>query len=418
MLLPSILSVIPPTVCFALTIYVALLGWHNRGIKVFLALLFTLTAYGVVQVIIQSQHDINELSSLLRIRTAFWGLITPLSYHTIIALMKDRAKRRMFVLAYLYVVGAIIIAFLLNGYTIFKEYYLAWWGWGAEMNPDSWFFWAFHTYLVSGVLALIITLLAIRQHTENYRIQKLAHVILINFIWGGIFTTLPYAILSWFKFPTEFLLSYAGNVAMFLIVFAVQKYHPEKLSASSLLANLSSFLQTEALMITPEKKILWLNRAKISFNGFTPKDLEGAGYEKVFTNVALVEQEMNKIRTDARYSASFETECNTSTKTTINVRISISGLRNEFNDVIAYLVVYNELSDTTTLLECLQGSYELSNREKDVAGLLLSEYSNTQICDRLFISLNTVKTHTRNIYQKTHTANRKEFKDFCKNLTG
>jgi DNA-binding CsgD family transcriptional regulator len=68
------------------------------------------------------------------------------------------------------------------------------------------------------------------------------------------------------------------------------------------------------------------------------------------------------------------------------------------------------------LLDCLQKSFELSNREKEVAALLLSDYSNTQICDRLFISLNTVKTHTRNIYQKTNTANRTEFKNFCRNL--
>jgi len=416
MVLPSIIAVIPPTVCVALAIYVGLLGWNDRGIKVFMVLLLALVGYGVVQVIIQSQHDIDEVAGLFRIRTAFWGLIAPLSYHTVIALMKDKTKRRKVILAYLYTAGVAFMILLFYGYTIFKNYYLAWWGWCAEMNYNSWFFWAFHTYLVTGVLALIATLFLIRRQTENYRVQKLAQAILINFVWGGIFTVVPYTILSWFKLPTEIFLSYAGNIAMFLIVFAIQKYHPEKLSASSLLSNLSSFLPTEALMITPDKKILWLNRTKISFNGFTPKDLEGAGYEKVFADVAMVDKEMNRIKTDADYSSSFETECNTSHGTKISVRLNLSGLRNEFNDVIAYLVVYDDRYDSADLLEYLQTSYELSNREKEVAAMLLHGYSNMQICDRLFISLNTVKTHTRNIYQKTNTTNRTEFKDFCANL--
>lgn len=411
------MSVIPPTVCVVLTIYVLLLGWNERGIRVFVILLLVLTAYGVVQVIIQNQHDIDGVASLSMIRTALWGLIAPLSYHTVLALMKDRTKMRKFVLGYLYVFGAGLIILLFSGYTIFNGYYHAWWGWGAVMNPRSWFFWAFHAYLLSGVLALVATLFMIRQQTENYRVQKLAQAILVNFVWGGIFTVVPYTILSWFKLPAEIFLSYAGNVAAFLIVLAIQKYHPEKLSAKSLLSNLSSFLPNEALMLTPEKKILWLNRAKISFNGFTPRDLEGAGYEKVFANTAMVDQEMNKIRTDPNYSSSFETECNTSHGTNISVRVSISGLRNEFNDVIAYLVVYNERSHNTSLLEHLQTSYNLSDREKEVAALLLDQYSNLQISDRLFISLNTVKTHTRNIYQKTSTTNRQDFRNLCSNFT-
>ncbi len=266
------------------------------------------------------------------------------------------------------------------------------------------------------MLALVATLFMISQRTKNYRVQKLAHAILVNFIWGGIFVIVPYSILSWFKYPTEIFLAYAGNLAMFLIVIAIQKYHPEKLSARSLLSNLSSFLPTEALMITPDKKILWLNKSKISFNGFTPKDLVGAGYEKVFANIVMVDQEMDKIRRDANYSSSLEAECNTSHGTKMSLRISISGLRNEFNDVIAYLVVYNGHGDNADFLDHLQTSYELSNREKEIAGLLLDQYSNSQISDRLFISLNTIKTHTRNIYQKTNTANPREFRDFCRTI--
>ena len=42
----------------------------------------------------------------------------------------------------------------------------------------------------------------------------------------------------------------------------------------------------------------------------------------------------------------------------------------------------------------------LSERESQVAGLILDELSSTQIAERLFISFNTVETHRKRIYQK------------------
>jgi DNA-binding NarL/FixJ family response regulator len=42
----------------------------------------------------------------------------------------------------------------------------------------------------------------------------------------------------------------------------------------------------------------------------------------------------------------------------------------------------------------------LSEREAEVARLILDELSSTQIAERLFISFNTVETHRKRIYQK------------------
>lgn len=50
----------------------------------------------------------------------------------------------------------------------------------------------------------------------------------------------------------------------------------------------------------------------------------------------------------------------------------------------------------------------LSLREKDVLGWLAKGYRYQEIADKLFISLETVRTHIRNIYEKLHAHNRKE----------
>ena len=51
---------------------------------------------------------------------------------------------------------------------------------------------------------------------------------------------------------------------------------------------------------------------------------------------------------------------------------------------------------------------ELSQRELEVLRLLAAGKSNRDIADALFISLNTVATHVRNILTKTGCANRTE----------
>lgn len=51
---------------------------------------------------------------------------------------------------------------------------------------------------------------------------------------------------------------------------------------------------------------------------------------------------------------------------------------------------------------------ELSNQEIKIKEYMLSGKSNKEIADELFISLNTVKTHITNIYNKLNVSNRKE----------
>lgn len=53
-------------------------------------------------------------------------------------------------------------------------------------------------------------------------------------------------------------------------------------------------------------------------------------------------------------------------------------------------------------------NYGLTERERQVADLLLEGASYQAICDRLFISIPTVKTHSSNIYRKCSVRNRVE----------
>ncbi|MBV6647710.1 MAG: hypothetical protein KI790_19785 [Cyclobacteriaceae bacterium] len=54
----------------------------------------------------------------------------------------------------------------------------------------------------------------------------------------------------------------------------------------------------------------------------------------------------------------------------------------------------------------------LTHREFEVLKLALSEKSNGEIASETFVSVNTVKTHLKNIYEKLGVSNRKEALSF------
>jgi DNA-binding CsgD family transcriptional regulator len=64
--------------------------------------------------------------------------------------------------------------------------------------------------------------------------------------------------------------------------------------------------------------------------------------------------------------------------------------------------------DDSMPAEAIFEQYNISPREQDVLDLILQGYTNANIAKALFISLNTVKTHIRNIFQKCEVTNRYE----------
>ena len=59
--------------------------------------------------------------------------------------------------------------------------------------------------------------------------------------------------------------------------------------------------------------------------------------------------------------------------------------------------------------------FNLTSQEETVAELMLENKTNKEIASELFISLNTVKTHIRNLYAKLEVSNRGEFVEKYKN---
>jgi len=61
-------------------------------------------------------------------------------------------------------------------------------------------------------------------------------------------------------------------------------------------------------------------------------------------------------------------------------------------------------------------NHELSNRELDTLKLIAKDLSNKEIAEKLFVSVNTVKTHVKNIYAKLNVNSRLKVVEIAKQL--
>ncbi|HCM27610.1 MAG: hypothetical protein A2Z99_14455 [Treponema sp. GWB1_62_6] len=77
------------------------------------------------------------------------------------------------------------------------------------------------------------------------------------------------------------------------------------------------------------------------------------------------------------------------------------------DDLRISMIIKNELPKYGSL-DSFCANYDISRRENEVLLLLIDGKSYKEICDQLFLSLNTVKKHVSNIYQKIKVNSKRE----------
>lgn len=81
--------------------------------------------------------------------------------------------------------------------------------------------------------------------------------------------------------------------------------------------------------------------------------------------------------------------------------------------VIEKAVIVNDFNFNETAMAYLG----LSKRELDVLQLMAEGLSNQEIAERLFVSLNTIKTHTSNLFEKLDVKRRTQAVEKAKRLS-
>jgi DNA-binding CsgD family transcriptional regulator len=85
--------------------------------------------------------------------------------------------------------------------------------------------------------------------------------------------------------------------------------------------------------------------------------------------------------------------------------------------VLIFFRVYNRIytanktRNKNDLIKAFYKEYAISDREAEVMEMLLKNFNNKEIAEKLFVSVSTVKFHIHNILKKTSCANRKQLLD-------
>jgi len=97
-----------------------------------------------------------------------------------------------------------------------------------------------------------------------------------------------------------------------------------------------------------------------------------------------------------------------------NNQLEMDQMQRDIQDYISQIEEMNDSkfekdtdNEKSFILESIN-KFDLSDREKEVLFLISQGYKNAEIGEKLFISLNTVKTHTKNIFSKLDVRNRIE----------
>jgi ATP/maltotriose-dependent transcriptional regulator MalT len=93
-----------------------------------------------------------------------------------------------------------------------------------------------------------------------------------------------------------------------------------------------------------------------------------------------------------------------------NQNLEIKNMRHKIEDYLQHItdLEKKEIEDDINSSMPHKEKFGLSNREKEVLQLIAQGLKNQEIADKMFVSLSTVKTHTKNIYEKLNVRNRIE----------
>ena len=92
------------------------------------------------------------------------------------------------------------------------------------------------------------------------------------------------------------------------------------------------------------------------------------------------------------------------------------GKAEDLNEDLILNIMLGRKLDRIKSFDSLLREFGITKREKEIIQFLIQGYSNKEIASKLFISVNTVKTHIENIYQKLGVNQRIDLANFFINI--
>ena len=407
-LLKHLFIAIPSIVFIQLMIYVLYLdrrSWTNRllAIVLLIDIITNLSAYFFL--ITNDFHAVQFSSGLIK---PVWTLIFPVYTHFLFTITEHQILKKRWPILLLY-------AFNIPNFiapVLYKSNALFLWGWSTQGFHNSFFLWYIRISPFFYAAVSAYALLTSQKATANYRIQKQTSLILRSFYATAILVFLPWQFSVIFdkeSFPLWE--NFASMIVLSTNVYGISRYRLQSLKTSRILSDMIENASEFILMLSIEGFIFSVNKNVAGFWGYKKHELEGNSISTILLDDAELNAELKKMQIRPSYSPRVDLTVRAQNNHYITVKTGVHAIRNQFDEVIGYYLIFYGLSNEMQQFDQLQINYDLTAREKEIALLLTKGMSNQEIADTLFISLATVKTHTHNIYRKTATKNKSELRN-------
>lgn len=220
--------------------------------------------------------------------------------------------------------------------------------------------------------------------------------------------------------PTPYLAQRSGHHAVSGKYRDRPRSAPDRIEVSHLWSQLLELLPQGVIVVSRAlKPVYWNRKAK-----HLCQVLAGGNGAEGMLPLAISEACHGVIRDAKAFHSVLMVECQTSTGHSVRISASLLDLTSSHEvlrtcptaaepaskNVPTFIAVFVENCDEVMQQESRiqQQKYDLTDREAEVWMLLRQEFTYQEIAQRLQISLNTVKTHVKNVYAKRRSGQGKE----------
>ncbi len=400
-------------------IHILILNPRNRINRMFFltCLLFSVWVFGYFMFVQSGSFEAAWF--WIRFASVGFYLMPPVAAHFFLTLaFRKRSLKMLWLLALLYLPAAFYVARMLAGKMFFETIVYAqdfhiWQGFSEQRN---WTFWVYPLYLMTCFL-LIVALSVVWCRKAAIPIEKrqsrtVLAVNVLTFVAGFAGSVLLAATRGVHFRKFSLVYSAVSIVWVTGIWYSILKYKLFIIQSNPIIPQILSNIPVPAMVTDLNVASAFVNEEFIKLTGCAAAEKKRVAVGD-FIGEGLAER-LKRSASGTEDAESGETlsasvVCGEASRV---MNVSIHPIDNDKGDTIGFLLKFYPEDAVSELHE----RYKLTKREIEIAKLLAQGLTNREICDKLFISLATIKTHVINIYRKLDIRNKVELTNILSQL--
>lgn len=391
-------------------IHILVLNPRNRINRMFFLTCFLFSVWVFGYFMFVQSADYNRAWFWIRFSSIGFYLMPPVAANFFFLLSGRKRVKPVIVTLLLYLPGLFYVAMMLTGRMFFETIVYTqdsqvWRGFSSQRN---WMFWVYPNYLLACFVFIIAASVkwyaSAKIPIEKRQAGMLVATNAATFA-AGLIASL-FLVSNRDKDVRLFSLAYSSVSIVWVVGvwFSILKHKLFITQSNPIIPQILSNISAAALVTDLHVSIAYMNEVFGKLTGYDTAELNRM-HPGDFFDAEFVERlkgfAAGSIDADSGEEQTVSAHCREGDR---RMTLRIRGISDGKGVVVGFLI----LMFPEDAVRGLSNGYNLTKREIEVAKLLAQGLTNREICDMLFISLATVKTHIINIYRKLSIRNKVE----------